>query len=95
MENLNTTDYLFLKFRSTFIRLDDIAKEYYSHLSKEKVLEKARQQKFPFTCFRIDESQKGAFFVDIHELAEVLDKIYRKSYQSFHASAQKSIKPSI
>lgn len=95
MENLNTTDYLFLKFRSTFIRLDDIAKEYYSHLSKEKVLEKARQQKFPFTCFRIDESQKGAFFVDIHELAEFLDKIYRKSYQSFHASAQKSIKHSI
>ncbi|MEG2723902.1 MAG: pyocin activator PrtN family protein [Acinetobacter sp.] len=91
----STADYLFLKFRSATPKLNDIAKEYYPHLSKEKVLEKARQQKFPFTCFRIDESQKGAFFVDIHELAEVLDKIYRKSYQSFHASAQKSIEPSI
>ncbi|KAF1020815.1 MAG: hypothetical protein GAK29_03537 [Acinetobacter bereziniae] len=92
MKDLNTIDYLFLKFRSTFIKLDDVSKEYYPHLCKEKVLEKARQQKFPFTCFRIDESQKGAFFVEIHELASVLDELYKKGYQNFKASTQTASK---
>lgn len=91
MLQLNTADYLFLKFRSTFIKLDDVCKEFYPHLCKEKVLEKVRQQKFPFTCFRIDESQKGFLFVDIHELARVLDEIYLNNYQSFQSSIQKSI----
>lgn len=92
MKDLNTTDYLFLKFRSTFIKLDDVSKEYYPHLCKEKVLEKARQHKFPFACFRFDESQKGAFFVEIHELASVLDELYKKGYQNFKASTQNALK---
>lgn len=91
MDRLNTADYLFLKFKSTLIKLEDVSKEYYPHLCKEKVLEKARQQKFPFTCFRIDESQKGAFFVEIHELAQILDNIYKNSYQSFQSATQKAI----
>lgn len=91
MEIINTADYLFIKFRSKFIRLDEITKEYYPHLCKEKVLEKARQQKFPFTCFRIDESQKGPFFVNIVELATALDEIYNKGYQNFRDSTIKSI----
>ncbi|MGS0707700.1 pyocin activator PrtN family protein [Acinetobacter sp. ANC 3781] len=95
MYHLNTADYLFLKFRSTLIKLDDVCKEFYPHLCKEKVLEKARQQKFPFACFRIDESQKGAFFVEIHELAQVLDDIYKNSYQSFLSATQKAINSKI
>ncbi|MFV5265361.1 pyocin activator PrtN family protein [Acinetobacter courvalinii] len=90
MLQLNTVDYLFLKFRSTFIKLEDIKYEYYPHLCIEKMQERARQQRFPFTCFRIDESQKGSFFVEIHELARVMDEIYLKSYQSFKSSIQKS-----
>lgn len=95
MNHLNTADYLFLKFKSTLIKLDDICKEYYPHLCKEKVLEKARQQKFPFTCFRIDDSQKGPFFVEIGELANVLDNIYKSSYQGFRSSTQKMINSTI
>ena len=91
MNRLNTAHYLFLKFKSTFIKLEDVSKEYYPHLCKEKVLEKARQQKFPFTCFRIDESQKGPFFVNIVELATALDEIYNKGYQNFRDSTIKSI----
>lgn len=91
----STADYLFLKFRSATPKLNDIAQEYYPHLSKEKVLEKARQQKFPFTYFRIDESQKGAFFVDIHEFSKILDEIYLRSYQSFQSSTQKAINSKI
>lgn len=95
MNNLNTTDYLFLRFRSTLIKLDDVSKEYYPHLCKKKVLEKARQQKFPFACIRIDDSQKGPFFVNIHELARVLDDMYKKGYQAFQGSTQKSLKSTV
>ncbi len=91
MPHLKTADYLFLKFRSTFIKLDDVCNEFYPHLCKEKVLEKVRQQKFPFTCFRIDESQKGFLFVEINELAKVLDEIYVNNYESFKSSRLKSI----
>lgn len=91
MNNLKTADWLFLQFRSTLIKLDDVSKEYYPHLCKEKVLEKARQQKFPFTCLRIDESQKGPFFVEIHELANVLDELYKKGYQNFKTSTQNAL----
>lgn len=91
MDRLNTTDYLFLKFRSTLIKLEDVRKEFYSHLSQEKMQERARQQLLPFACFRIDDSQKGFFFVEIHELAKALDEIYAKNYRSFQTSTQKSI----
>ena len=65
---------------------------YYSHLCPEKMKEKARQQQLPFTCFRIDEgSQKGHFFVEIHELARAIDEIYLINRQSFTSSVQKSI----
>ncbi|MCE1270317.1 MAG: pyocin activator PrtN family protein [Acinetobacter sp.] len=92
MDRLSTVDYLFLKFRSVYIKLEVVSKEFYPTLGRDKMLEKARQQKFPFTCFRMDESQKGEFFVDIHELARVLDEIYVRSYQSFKAAMQKSTK---
>jgi hypothetical protein len=53
--------------------------------------EKARQQQLPFTCFRIDEgSQKGHFFVEIHEFSKAIDEIYLKNRQSFTSAVQKS-----
>ncbi|OJU54507.1 MAG: hypothetical protein BGN93_05560 [Acinetobacter sp. 39-4] len=93
MEHLNTVDYLFLKFRANLIKLDDVSKEYSLHLCKEKVLEKVRLQKFPFVCFRIDESPKGPFFVEITELAKAFDEIYRNSYKAFQNSTIKAMKP--
>lgn len=94
MNQLNTIDYLFLQFRTVHIKLEDIRKQYFSHLCLEKMQEKARQQKLPFTCFRFDESsQKGYFFVEIHELARALDEIYLKNYQNFKANVQESTKP--
>jgi hypothetical protein len=95
MNELNTIDYLFLKFRSVYIKLEDVCKEYYPHLCKEKVLEKARQHKFPFVCFRIDDSQKAPFFVRIEELASVLDEIYAQNYRGFQTSMQKAIQATI
>ncbi|EPF75020.1 hypothetical protein GCM10025882_01930 [Acinetobacter gyllenbergii] len=90
--DLKTFDYLFLKYRSIYIKLDVVVEEYYPNLCKEKMMIRARLQKFPFTCFRIDESQKGAIFVNIHELAEALDDIYSKNYAIFKNSTSKAIK---
>ena len=85
---------LFLQFRSIHIKLEDIRAVYYSHLCPEKMKEKARQQQLPFTCFRIDEgSQKGHFFVEIHEFSKAIDEIYLKNRQSFTSAVQKSTKP--
>lgn len=91
LTDLTTSDYLFLKYRSVHIKLEDVVKEYYPNLNKENMLTRARQQRFPFTCFRIDESQKGAFFVNLHELADAIDDIYRTQYAIFQNRAQKVI----
>ncbi|MGU2624356.1 pyocin activator PrtN family protein [Acinetobacter baumannii] len=50
-----------------------------------------RQNRFPFSCFRMDDSQKGTLFVDIRELAGVIDDIHRKQYTIFQNRTQKAI----
>lgn len=89
--DLSTFDYLFLKFRSLHVKLEDVAQEYYPHLCKERMLERVRQNRFPFSCFRMDDSQKGTLFVDIRELADVIDDIYRKQHTIFQNRTQKAI----
>lgn len=91
LTDITTYDYLFLKYRSIYIKLEDIVTEYYPNLCREKMLAKARQQKFPFTCFRIDESQKGAFFVSIHEFAKVIDNIYSNQHSIFQNRTLKQL----
>ncbi|ENV46382.1 hypothetical protein P255_00521 [Acinetobacter brisouii CIP 110357] len=91
MYELNTADYLFLKYRTHLIKLEDITKDFYPNLCKEKILEKARQHKFPFSCIRLDDSQKGPLFVHLNELANAFDEIYRKSHSIFQNTTQKAI----
>lgn len=91
MHELKTADYLFLKYKTHLIKLEHITKDFYPHLCKEKVLEKARQHKFPFSCIRLDDSQKGPFFVHLNELANAFDEIYRKSHSIFQNTTQKAI----
>ena len=74
---LTTEDYLFLKFRTLTPKLEDICEEYYPHLKKEKVLERARNKAFPFPCYRIDESQKAPYFINLNDFAIFLDRVYR------------------
>lgn len=78
---LSTSDYLFMKYRSMTVLLDEVVKDYYPHLSKVKVLEKARNQEFPFSCFKLDKSQKAPYFVHIQDLAKVLDQSYTLAHQ--------------
>jgi len=67
-----------MKYRAITVPLIDIVNDYYPHLSKAKMMERARQQEFPFSCFRLDGSQKAPYFVHINELAKFFDKQYRE-----------------
>ncbi|MFX6761093.1 pyocin activator PrtN family protein [Acinetobacter baumannii] len=78
---LTTADYLFMKYRSMTVELMTIVSDYYPHLSKAKMLEKARNQDFPFSCFRLDKSQKAPYFVHVKDLAHVLDQQYKFANQ--------------
>ena len=73
---ISTTDYLFIKYKVLVIPLTEIVNDYYPHLSKAKMMERARQQEFPFTCFRLDSSQKAPYFVHLNELAKLFDEQY-------------------
>ena len=87
---MNLSDYLFMQFKTMTPTLEQVAAMYYPHLSKEKILEKARKKEFPFICYKIDESQKSPYLVDIFDLAFVLDKRYNeqaKEYEIFTKSA--------
>lgn len=87
---MNLSDYLFMQFKTMTPTLEQVAAMYYPHLSKAKILEKARKKEFPFICYKIDESQKSPYLVDIFDLAFVLDKRYNKQakeYEIFTKSA--------
>ena len=87
---MNLSDYLFMQFKTMTPTLEQVAAMYYPHLSKAKILEKARKKEFPFICYKIDESQKSPYLVDIFDLAFVLDKRYNeqaKEYELFTKSA--------
>ncbi len=87
---MNLSDYLFMQFKTMTPTLEQVAAMYYPHLSKAKILEKARKKEFPFICYKIDESQKSPYLVDIFDLAFVLDKRYNeqaKEFETFTKSA--------
>lgn len=79
----NLSDYLFLQFRTTTPTLEQIGAAYYPHLSKAKLLEKARKMELPFLCFKLDESQKSPHLVDINDLAFVLNEKYQAQAKDF------------
>lgn len=87
---MNLSDYLFMQFKTMTPTLEQVGAMYYPHLSKAKLLEKARKMEFPFVCFKLDESQKSPYLVDIIDLAFVLNKRYEeqaKEYATFMKGA--------
>ena len=80
---IKTSDYLFMQFRTATPTLDQVCDIYYPHLSKAKRLEKARNVEFPFCCFKLDTSQKAPYFVDIIDLAFVLEEKYKDQRDDF------------
>lgn len=80
---MNLSDYLFMQFKTMTPTLEQVGVMYYPHLSKAKLLEKARKMEFPFICFKLDESQKSPYLVDIIDLAFVLNKRYEEQAKEF------------
>ena len=72
--------------------LDQVCDIYYPHLSKAKRLEKARNGEFPFCCFKLDTSQKAPYFVDIIDLAFVLEERYKAQLEEFKNFMQSVLK---
>ncbi|TCB67519.1 pyocin activator PrtN family protein [Acinetobacter sp. ANC 4178] len=84
---LNTLDYLFMRYRSMTVDLLSIVSDYYPHLSKAEALRKANNQEFPFSVFKIDQSKRAPFLVHVKDLADILDKQYSeasKDFATFH-----------
>lgn len=73
---LRTVDCLYMKYQDMVVPLLKLTNDFYPHLSRTKILEKARNQQFPFACFRLDDSQKAPYFVHINDLANALDQQY-------------------
>ena len=80
---IKTSDYLSMQFRTATPTLDQVCDIYYPHLSKAKRLEKVRNGEFPFFCFKLDTSQKAPYFVDIIDLAFVLEEKYKDQRDDF------------
>lgn len=90
---MKASDYLFMQFRTMTPSLDQICDVYYPHLSRAKRLEKARNMEFPFLCYRLDESQKSPYLVDIFDLAFVLENRYKAQLEEFKKFMQSVLKP--
>ena len=84
---IDTSDYLFMKYRSMTVELMTIVSDYYPHLSKAEALRKANNQEFPFSVFKIDQSKRAPFLVHVKDVADILDKQYleaSKDFATFH-----------
>ena len=84
---IDTSDYLFMRYRSMAVELKTIVADYYPHLSKAEALRKANNQDFPFSVFKIDQSKRAPFLVHVKDLADVLDQKYSeasKDFATFH-----------
>lgn len=91
---MKVSDYLFMIFRTCTPTLDQVCDVYYPHItSKAKRLEKARDGEFPFCCFKFDESQKAPYFVDIFDLAFVLEVKYKSQLEDYKKLMQSVLKP--
>ena len=89
---IKTSDYLFMQFRTTTPTLDQVCDIYYPHLSKAKRLEKARSGEFPFCCFKLDTSQKAPYFIDIIDLAFILEEKYKSQFEDHKKLMQSVLK---
>ncbi|MEN3979486.1 MULTISPECIES: pyocin activator PrtN family protein [Acinetobacter] len=74
---MNLSDYLFMQFKTITPTLEQVGAMYYPHLSKAKLLEKARNMDFPFPCYRIDDSQKAPYLINLADFSEFLSKALR------------------
>jgi len=90
--SINFSDYLFIQFRTLTPTLEEVCKVYYPRLSRERILERARNMEFPFPCYKIDESQKAPYFVNLFDLSEFLIDALKIDKQYVNTNLQHACK---
>lgn len=73
-EPLNTAFVLAMRYQSPTITLEEVRKQWLSHLSEEEARRKASNQTLPFPAFKADKnSRKSPYLVNVAAVAAWLD----------------------
>jgi hypothetical protein len=67
------------------IPLDDVCRDYFSHLKPEKLVRKVMRGHIPLPIVHIERSQKSARGVHLQDLADYLDKRRQEAKKEFDA----------
>lgn len=67
------------------IPLADVCRDYFSHLTPEKLMRKIMASQIPLPIIHIERSQKSAKGVHLQDLADYLDKRRAEAIKEFEA----------
>lgn len=85
---MNTSFLLMAQYQGkAVIPLDDVARDYFPHLSADKLAKKALSGELPLPVIRIEGSQKAAKGVHLQDLADYIDRQRAtavKEYEQMH-----------
>jgi hypothetical protein len=83
---LNTTFLLMAQYNGkAIIPLADVCRDYFSHLTPEKLMRKVMTGQIPLPIIYIERSQKSARGVHLQDLADYLDKRRAEATKEFEA----------
>jgi hypothetical protein len=84
--SLNTAFLLMAQYNGkAIIPLADICRDYFSHLTPEKLMRKVMTDQIPLPIVHIERSQKSAKGVHLQDLADYLDKRRAEAAKEFEA----------
>lgn len=83
---LNTAFLLMAQYNGrAIIPLADVCRDYFSHLTPEKLMRKVMSGQIPLPIVQIERSQKSARGVHLQDLADYLDKRRQEAKKEFEA----------
>jgi hypothetical protein len=83
---LNTAFLLMTQYNGkAIIPLADVCRDYFSHLTPEKLMRKVMAGQIPLPVVLIERSQKSARGVHLQDLADYLDKRRAEAMKEFEA----------
>jgi Pyocin activator protein PrtN len=83
---LNTAFLLMAQYNGkVIIPLADVCRDYFSHLTPEKLMRKVMAGQIPLPVVHIERSQKSARGVHLQDLADYLDKRRAEAMKEFAA----------
>lgn len=84
--SLNTAFLLMAQYNGkAIIPLADVCRDYFSHLTPEKLMRKVMTGQIPLPIIHIERSQKSAKGVHLQDLADYLDKRRAEATKEFEA----------